>query len=266
MTINSEPQNTPEEYQFRNFVTFGTGEGAPPRSTLENFRLHVLSLTAPVPTELSKAFMLLDHDMSDGSDRLLIVDGLIAKAAAEIWAADVILSGSLGPLTMYHHARALYEAHALAYWLLGDFATRWQRVLRETLRERLKFEEECKWSIGDIHTDVTEAGHQLIADLSVKNPPSVKDQIKGNRVLSFDYALFWKNSSAHIHPGHIDMAEIDYRSEKTAIEQLMGGAVRHCAGVYRCIADAFDLAFETGDLLRNAEEYSRYPFEVSVDS
>lgn len=266
MGTDSEPQNTPEEYQFRNFVTFGTGEGAPPRSTVEDFRLHVLSLTAPVPTRLCKAFVMLDHDMSDGSDRLFIVDGLIGKAAAEIWAAHVILSGSLGPLTMYHHARALYEAHALAYWLLGDFATRWQRVLKETLRERLKFEEECKGSIGEIHTDVMEAGHQLIADPSVKNPPSIKDQIKGNPVLSFDYALFWKHSSAHIHPGHIGTDEIDYSSEKTALEQLIRGTVRHCAGVYRCIADAFDLAFETDDLLRKAEEYSRHQFDLSVDS
>ncbi len=255
---SDERRNQDSEPRFRNFVTFGTGEAAPSQGTIERFTNHSRSLTGPVSVGLRKRFMLLEHDMTDGSERLFIVESLIGKAAAEVWAAATIVSSGLAPLTMFHHARALYETHALAYWLLADFDDRWKRVLKETLRERRSLEEECIDSIGPIETDITHLGHDL-EDTSLKEPPSVKDQILGHQVLEFDYALFWKYSSAHVHPGHIGMGEIDPDTERSNIEGILGGTIRHCAGTYRAIANGFNIPdFDDSPLLAAAEEWSKY--------
>jgi hypothetical protein len=253
----------PLPLRFRNLVTFGTGEAAPSPDTIETFSSHARSLTGPVGVGLSKRFVMLDHDMAEGSDRLFILEGLIGKAAAEVWATDAIVQLGLAPLTSFHHARALYEAHALAYWLLADFANRWQRVLKESIRERLSFEKECTTSIGAVKTDITDVGRELLEDGSVKEPPSVKDQVVGHPVLEFDYALFWKYSSAHVHPGHIGMGEIDPETERSNIEWILGGAIRHSAGIYREISSGFNIPdFDASSLLVSAEEYSKYTFDL----
>ena len=255
-----------EDSRFRSIMTFGTGPGAPTAATVSEFRTYAKPLMARVPSELQKEFLSLEHDMSGGSDRLYIVDGLIKKAAAELWAADEILTGELAPLTMFHHARALYEAHALAYWLCKDFANRWKRVLKDGMRERLRFEDEYKKSIGAVPSDITDAGQALIDDDSIKLPPRVFDQTSGNAVLTSDYAFFWKYSSAHVHAGHMETGTATVQTERWTIGELLRGLVRHAAGTYREIANFYDIGRdECAARLRDAEDYATNQRTPSTD-
>jgi len=69
---------------------------------------------------------------------------MISQRAAELLAAGYIYTAELAPLTMFHHVRALYEMHAVAYWMFQDFDSRWMRLLKDHLVERNRFEEACK--------------------------------------------------------------------------------------------------------------------------
>ncbi len=247
----------------RHFLDFASAAGVIPEATLLGFRAITASLAAPIPIAVLSALLECDHDFSDGSDHLILVESLIHKTAAEVWAAERILSGELGRLTMFHHARALYEGHALSHWMFTDFARNWQRVEKEVLWERDTLEKSCLDSIGPIPTDITEIGRRLLDDPRVLRPPSVFDQAKTKPILRYDYASFWKYSSAHVHPAHIGGARVTHELERITIDQIIGAVVRHAAGTYREIVDQFRLqgaALES--LLSESEEYGKYPFDI----
>jgi len=263
-----DPQDeTKEGLPFRSMMTFGTDEGAPRGELVTQFLEHELELVTHVPLQLQAAFFKLPHDMSNGSDGLLVVEGLITQAAAELWAIERILKGRMALLTMFHHVRTLYEAHALTYWLLQDFVGRWPRVLKERQVERDRFEAAAAKSIGPVASDISDAGRALVADSAIKRLPSVFDMIEGNAVLEFDHAVFWKYSSAHTHPGFTFTAQIDAENERETIQQILGAAIRHTAGVYRLIADHFGIA-EQGVIepLAAAEDFARYRFSLHVSN
>ncbi len=252
----------PAERDFRSFVDFGTGEGRPPEDSIARFYERSSALASTVPIKVRETFMALDHDMSGGSDHLFLMEGLVVQAAAEVWAAAVILKALVAPLTMYHHARALYEAHAMMYWLLGDVHNRALRLQKDHLMEREGFEKAALKSIGEVESDIALAGKSLIDDAAVLRPPSVHDQGLGHPVLEFDYAMFWKYASAHAHPGSIQTGEIDPENERGNIMQIMAGIVRHAAGVYRHLTHHFKLDLgEAREQLAKAEDYARYRFE-----
>jgi hypothetical protein len=252
-----------DDRRYRHLVTFGTGDGEPCEGVARAFVQHAEVLTAAVPAALRAAFVSLDHDFSNGSDHVFLLEGLITQAAAEIWASERIRSGKLATLTIFHHARALYEAHALAYWLTEDVDGRWRRLMKDHIRERQRFEVEASSSIGQIETDITAFGHALLADDSVKLPPSMFDMVKNHPVLRYDLAFFWKHSSAHVHPGSISVAAIDARSERTMIEQILAGCVRHAAGTYRQIIDRYAITdAKVVDPLREAEAWASYRFPI----
>ncbi len=255
-------EKPPAEREFRSFVSFGTVEGRPAKDSLDRFYKHSYALSGTVPIKARETFMALDHDMTGGSDHLFLIEGLVCQAAAEVWAASAILKAEVAPLTMFHHARALYEAHAMTYWLLGDLTNRAPRLLKDYLSEREGFERAAEKSIGAVVSDIAPGGRTLLNDEKVRLPPSVKDQARGHPVLEFDYALFWKYASAHSHPGNIGTGEIDLESEQTTIIQIMGGAIRHAAGVYRHIVNHYKLELgDAGEQLAGAEDYARYRFE-----
>lgn len=251
--------------RFRHLVTFGTDDGAPSASVVASFREHALALTAVVPTELRAAFLNIPHDLSEGSDRLFMTEGLITQAAAETWAADRILAGKVGLLTIFHHARSLYEAHAVAYWMMGDLDARWQRVMKDHLRERDRFEKEMALTMGSVPSDISVAGRALLDDDSVKLPPSMFDMVNPEPQLRYDLGFFWKYSSIHIHPGGLGTASIDADSERTTIEQILAGVIRHASGAYRRIATHFAIN-DPGVItpLEAAETWARYPFELPI--
>ncbi len=252
----------PAHREFRSFMTFGTSEGRPPEDTLNRFYKHGQALAATVPTAVRSTFMDLDHDMTGGSDHLFLIEGLVVQAAAEVWAAEAILRAKLAPLTMFHHARALYEAHAITYWMFGDLPTRWPRVLKKYVKERDEFERAAEKSIGKVATDIAEAGRALLTDAAVRLPPTVHDQGRGHPVLEFDYAFFWKCASAHAHPSNIGTGEINVESERTTITQIMAGVIRHAAGVYRHVINYYKLELgAVAEQLAEAENYARYRFD-----
>src|SRR2546428_367027 len=113
-------KQSPDNREFRSFLTFGTAEGRPAEDSVNRFYKHSQSLATSVPIAIRNTFMALDHDMKGGSDHLFLIEGLVVQAAAEVWAAEQILRGKLATLTMFHHVRALYEAHAITYWMFGD--------------------------------------------------------------------------------------------------------------------------------------------------
>ncbi len=251
----------PSDREFRSFVSFGTGDSRPAEDSLERFYKHCYALSGTVPIKVRETFMALDHDMTGGSDYLFVIEGLVCQAAAEVWAADAILRAKIAPLTMFHHGRALYEAHAMTSWLLGDLEARWPRVVKDYLKEREGFERAADKSIGKVVTDISAGGRTLLHDQKVRLPPPVPEQVKGHPVLEFDYALFWKYASAHAHPGNIGTGEIDQDSERTTIMQIMAGAIRHAAGVYRHIVSHYNLNLgAAGKALVEAEDYARYRF------
>ena len=253
-----EPQ---AERDFRSFMTFGTKEGRPPDDTLDRFYQHSLTLSSTVPIAVQNTFMALDHDMKGGSDHLFVIDGLVLQAAAEVWAAETILRGQLALLTIFHHARALYEAHAITYWLLGDVQARSLRALKKALRERRGFEEAAKTSIGVVVTDIAAGGQRLLDDGTVREIPKMHELVKGHPVLEFDYAIFWKYASAHAHPSSIGTGEVDVESERTTIMQMIAGVIRHSCGVYRHVAEKYGLDLGPAmNELKEAEEFSRYRF------
>lgn len=256
------PEKEPSaERDFRSFVTFGTDEGRPPDDALQRFYKHSQALAVAVPIKVRGAFMALEHDMTAGSDHLFLIEGLVCQGAAEVLACDSILRAKMAPLTMFHHARALYEAHAMMYWLLGDIPGRSLRLLKDYLKERAGFERAAEESIGKVATDIKAAGHALLNDPVVRPPPSVHDQGIGHPILEFDYAMFWKYASAHTHTGNIGTGEIDSENERTMILQIMGGTIRHAAGVYRHVVSRFKLDLgAVGQQLTEAEEYARYRF------
>jgi hypothetical protein len=257
MTENKNPA----EREFRSFMDFGTREARPPQASLTSFYKHSYALAGPVPIKVRKTFMALDHDMTGGSDHLFVIEGLVCQAAAEVWAAAVILKAEVAPLTMFHHARALYEAHAMIYWVLADLHGRGPQLVKDYLRERRQFERDAEKSIGKVVSDIKPAGHTLIDDPNVPSPPSVRDQVKGHPVLEFDYAVFWKYASAHSHPGNIGTGEIDQDSERREILQIMSGTIRHAAGVYRHIVNHCNLDLgPVGEQLAEAEDYARFRF------
>src|SRR5262249_11110768 len=147
----------------------------------------------------------------------------------------------LAPLTIFHHARALYEAHATAYWLMEDLEGRWPRLMKSHIRERHRFEEEAGLTMGRVPTDISERGRALLTDDAVKLPPTMFDMVRADPVLRYDLAFFWKSSSIHVHPGGTGTAAIDVDSERTMIEQILAGVIRHAAGTYRRIADHFGI-------------------------
>ncbi len=247
---------------FRSFMTFGTKEGRPPDETINRYYKYSQALASTVPIAVQNAFMRLDHDMKSGSDHLFVIDGLVVQAAAEVWAAETILRSQLGLLTMFHHARALYEAHAIIYWMLGDLSARSLGVLKKTVRERSGFEKAAEKSIGAVVSDIAAGGKKLLENNAIREPPKVHDQIKGHPVLEFDYAIFWKFASAHTHPSHVGTGEVDLNNERMTIMQMMAGVIRHSCGIYRHVTNEFglDLGAVKDDLLK-AEEYSRYHFE-----
>jgi hypothetical protein len=74
--------------------------------------------------------------------------------------------------------------------------------------------------------------------------------------------MFWKYASAHSHPGNIQIGQIDAENERGNITQMLGGIIRHGAGVYRHLAHHFRLDLgEAGEQLAKAEDYARYRFE-----
>ncbi|MEO8624020.1 MAG: hypothetical protein ABI625_23275 [bacterium] len=245
-------------------MTFGTRDGAPHDRIVKNFQEHNLRLVTDVALGIQTEFSGLSHDMSRGSDGIIVVDSLVMQAAAELWAAERILEGEMALLTMFHHVRALYEAHALSYWLLQDFRGRWPRVLKERQVERERFEKAAAKSIGPVATDITEAGQVLIKDATIRRLPKVFDMIKGHPDLELDHAVFWKYSSAHTHPGFTFTAEVDPHSERTMVEQILGGLIRHACGVYREVVNHFALeSAATLESLSAAEKYSAYRFDAS---
>lgn len=44
--------------------------------------------------------------------------------------ANQSLIGKLAPCTIFHCARALYEADATSYWLMQDVYARWPRMMK----------------------------------------------------------------------------------------------------------------------------------------
>ncbi len=230
---------------------------------VEGFCIHALGIAAPIAIAVRSALLDLQHDYSDGSDPLLLVDSLIHKAAAEVWASHQILAGKLGRLTMFHHARALYEGHALAHWLFADFRSRVRRVLKETLLKRNKLENALVELGQPVNSDITASGRELLADKTVRLPPAVFDQAKSKGELLFDYAYFWKYSSAHVHPAHIQAAEINPTIERETIGQILTSIIRHSSGTFREIATYFNLeAHQPISGLAEAEAYGRYSLDL----
>lgn len=98
----------------------------------------------------------------------------------------------------------------------------------------------------------------MIDDPNIKLPPTVHDMAAGDNVLEFDYAFFWKYSSAHVHAGH-ESGEVTVEVQRWTLEQLYGGVVRHAAGTYRKIATHFQIDLEEAEPhLADAEHYSAY--------
>lgn len=255
-------EESPPQREFRTFFTFGTEEGRPPEGALERFDKHTQALATAVAMAVQKTFLELDHDMSQGSDHLFLIDGLALQAATEVWAADAILRAKLAPLTMFSHARALYEAHAMTYWMFLDLPTRLPRLMKKHLIEREGFERAAEKSIGKVVTDIAPAGRTLMNDQAVHFPPNVDQQVVGHPVLEFDYAVFWKYASSHTHAGHIGTGEIDRENERTMIKQIMGGILRQAAGVYRHVVNYYKLNLGgVAEQLEEAEAYGRYRFE-----
>jgi hypothetical protein len=248
---------------FRSVMTLGTGDGRPSREFIKRFQEHSFKLCTDVTLGVQRAFFGQDHDMTGGSDHLFIIDGLVIQAAAELWAADRILKGEMAPLTMFHHARAIYEAHATAYWLCEDIDARWKRLMKSNLRERERFESEVQHSVGSVPTDISEQGKVLLADDSVRFAPNVFDMVRTDPLLRYDMALFWKYSSSLVHPGALGTARIETQSERTMIEQICGGCIRHAAGTFRRVLNRYPGAdSETLAALAAAEAYSAYPFQL----
>jgi len=246
----------PRRRQFRSVMTFGTAGKAFPASVFKRAQTHLFELYGSIPVAVQRSFADLDHDMSGGSDYLFVLDGLITKTAAEVWATDRILSSKLAVLTTMHHARALYETHALANWVLRDVRPRSLRVLKSLLVERERFENTAARSIGKLPSDIASGGRKLLEDDTVKRLPSVHDMIGDHQDLAFDEAIFWKYASAHIHPGYIGNAAVDARSERVMMEQIIGAVVRHAAGVYNCFVRTYEL--ELGDSSGALSEATRY--------
>jgi hypothetical protein len=221
-------------------------------------------LAAPVPIAVQNAFAALDHDMSRGSDLLFVIDGATVQCAAEVWAAWRIFTGRIARLTMFHHARALYEAHALMAWLLDDYNGRGDRIVKETLRERLEFEKAMERIDWHQPSDATDLGHTLLNDPAVKALPTTYQQTEGDPVLRYDYPLFWKHSSAHVHPYHIHAGELDVENEQMLMNQLLAGIIRHAAGAYLRIVSYFRLDLPKGemDALSGAADWGRYRFAL----
>ncbi|MGH8587713.1 MAG: hypothetical protein ACREWE_16530 [Gammaproteobacteria bacterium] len=252
-----------EERRSRSLMLYGTGEAAPSESVRQHFGIFSLALSGPIAIAIDKALLERDHEFSRGSDGLELVRGLIPQTAAEVWAARQIVLGGLAPLMVLHHARGLYEAHAMAHWMFRDFDSRWERLLKDALRERQRFEAAARASIGEVASDLTDLGRALVDDAAVAPPPSLWDMIPGNPVLQYDHAIFWKYASAFTHPGSNYTGATDARSERIMIEQELAGIIRHSAAVYRLITDHFALGIgEVAGALREAEEYSRYSFDV----
>lgn len=187
----ADPPEEPER-RFRSLMTFGTGEGRPPKATTRGFRTHAIAIVGEIALKVQHEFKMFDHDLSDGSDHIVIVDGLIVQVAAETCASERLVTGETAILTAFHHARALYEAHALSWWMCQDFAARWKRVLKDRLRDRLRFDEAMSKSIGQVQTDVAQGGHDLLADTSIGHLPTMFDMTRGSAVLEFDHALLWE--------------------------------------------------------------------------
>jgi hypothetical protein len=143
-----------------------------------------------------------------------MVDGMIHQVAAETWAARQIFTGGMAPLTILHHARAVYEAHAIAYWMFQDFAGRWPRVLKEALRERQRFEEAARNSIGEVLSDVTGSGKDLLNDSTVTLLPTLWDMIPGNAILQYDHAILWKYACSFTHAGYTYGADAEPHRER----------------------------------------------------
>jgi hypothetical protein len=244
-------------------MTFGTGEGRPSEEFVRRFQRHALDLSVDVPLAVQRAFLETEHELRNGSDHLFMVDGIIVQAAAELAAAERILAGKSAPLTMFHHARALFEAHSLAYWLMQDVEQNALRLMKDHLRERDRFEQEAKQSIKTQVTDITNAGRRLLDDAAVKFPPTMFDIVRSDVVLRYDLAFFWKYSSSHVHPGSIGTGQVDAANERTTIEQLAGGSIRHAAGTYRRIVDRYRLQIgEAKQQLEDAESYAEYKYEL----
>ena len=164
---------------------------------------------------------------------------------------------------MFHHARAINEAHATAAWLTADVEGRWRRILKDHVRERLRFEEAAASSLGKVSTDITANGLALLNDLSVKLPPTIADMVKDFPTLRYDLAYFWKHSSAHVHPGSISVGHIDAQSERVMAEQILAGCIRHAAGPYRAIVDRYGVsAPEVVQPLQEAGACAKYTFEI----
>jgi hypothetical protein len=248
---------------FRSVMTFGTGEGRPSPEFIKRFQEHSFKLIADVPLGVQRTFAEQNHDMSGGSDPLFIIDGLVIQAAAELFAAERIFAGEMAQLTMFHHARAVYEAHAIAYWLCQDVDGRWKRLMKSNLLERQRFESEVQHSMGAVPTDISEDGIALLNDDSVKRAPNMIDMVKTDALLRFDLAMFWKYSSSLVHPGALGAARIDRESERVMIEQVCGGCIRHAAGTFRRVLDRYPGADpDTQAALAAAEEYSAYLFDL----
>ncbi len=244
-------------------IMYGTGEAAPSESVARHFGTFTLALSGPIAIAVLDAFTDRDHDFSQGSDGVILVDGMIHQVAAETWAARQIFTGGMAPLTTLHHARAVYEAHAIAHWMFQDFPGRWPRVLKEALRERQRFEDAARKSIGEVLSDVTGSGKELLDDVAVSFPPSLWDMLPGSAVLQYDHAILWKYASSFTHAGYTYAADAEPHSERVFMEQLVVGVVRHSAAFYRRIVDQFALDFGEADgALREAEEYTTYSFDV----
>jgi len=244
-------------------MTFGTGDGAPDPGVKAEFRRHAVALATTVPLEMQREFAELDHDMSSGSDGILMIDGLIGQAAAEVFAVERLLSVDLAALTAFHHARALYEAHTVAHWTLQSFGDRWPRVIKERQIERQRFETAASTSIGPVATDITAEGKSLIEAADVKRLPSTFDMTRGNPILEFDHAFLWKYASSHLHPGNIYRARVSSGNQRSMIHQIMYGSIRNAAGTYHAIAAAFHLPLAESMLeLEAAEAFSAPPMRT----
>lgn len=249
--------------EFRNLMTFGAEQGRPSTEFIQRFQAHALSLTTDVALGVQRAFFDQNHDMSKGADPFFLIDGLVIQAAAELWAAERILVGKMAPLTMFHHARSIYEAHATVHWLLEDLDGRWKRIIKGHVRERQRFENEATHTFGGGPTDITAEGLALLADNSIKFPPTMFDMVRNDRVLRYDLGFLWKYSSIHIHPGGIGSGQIDPDNERIMIEQILGGLIRHTAGTFREVINRYPAdAPDTLAALEAAEGYSAYKFEL----
>jgi len=246
-----------DEKALRNYVTFGTAEGAPPKSVTDAFSHHASEVAAVVATEVHHAYFMIDHDFADGADSFFAIEGMLVQCAAELMAADAILSRGIALLTIFHHARTIYEAHAVLHWVLQDWKARAPHLVKDVVVERGKFESALQKSGWTAPTNLTPRARALIGNAAVKQLPTIDQMIVGSHTLESDYPIQWKYASAHLHPYAIRSAEVDAQTERFIIEQILRGSIRHACAVYRCVATQYRITEPRAlNLLSAAEAWS----------